>query len=259
MEHAFDRVAHWRSERAAAGRMLLALDFDGTLAPIVPDPADAWLLPAVVAPLQRLSGRADTTIAIVTGRALVDARRRVPIDEIYFAGNHGLEIEGPGVESVHPDALATVDRIAACGAELRAEFARDDGVIIEEKRLSLSVHYRMVEDAERERSIQERVARICNPIPGVRLTDGKKVVELRPDVDWHKGRALQYLMEQLLDANDNVPVLFIGDDRTDEDAFRVLADARDAVVVGDPPPRWASARTHVRSPEEVAELLERLA
>lgn len=260
MVHAFERIAEWRAARAAAGRMLLALDFDGTLAPIVPVPDQAALLPAAHSALTRLLARPDTLLAVVSGRALDDVRARVGLADVHYAGNHGLEIEGPGMRRVHEDAEAAVGKLDACARRLRAEFAGDEGVLVEDKRLTLSVHFRLVHDVEREATIRARVEDACGELDGLRLTEGKKVVEIRPDVQWDKGRATSFLVRTLLGENRRAPVIYIGDDRTDEDAFEVLRGRGEGVLVAENGARRSSAAAAwLRSPEEVVTLLERLA
>src|SRR5690606_36240593 len=150
MVHAYDCIDEWRARRARAQSMLLALDFDGTLAPIVPQPDQATLLPGARRAIQRLLDRADTRIAIVSGRALADARERVGLQGVYYAGNHGLEIEGPDVERIHPEALAATHAVAECRAALEREFAAEPEVLVEDKHLSLSVHFRLMADETRE-------------------------------------------------------------------------------------------------------------
>lgn len=259
MVHAYERIADWRRARERAGRMLLALDFDGTLAPIVPVPDRAALLPAAHDAIGRLLRRRDTIVAVVSGRALGDVRQRVDFDGVYYAGNHGLEIEGPDVHRMHAEAEAAAHLLAECTTALRAEFAGEPDVLVEDKRLTLSVHYRLVDDEARERHIRARVGRCCGARPGLRLTDGKKVVEIRPDVDWHKGRATSFLVETLLGANGSAPVVYIGDDRTDEDAFVALHGRGEGVLVAPQAVAASAASAWLRSPDEVASLLDRLA
>jgi trehalose 6-phosphate phosphatase len=257
MRHARDRVDEWAARRARDGNLLLALDFDGTLAPIVPVPDDAGILPAAVAALAELAARADTRVAIVSGRGLEDVRRRVGLETLHYAGNHGLEIDGPQVRQVHEEAAHARPSLETCARRLEAEVATIDGVLVEDKGLTLSVHYRMVDDDAVAREVVERVRTVCGGIEGVRLTEGKKVVEIRPDVDWDKGRATTFLVDHLMPAGGHV--VFIGDDRTDEDAFRALAGRGEGVIVADPPPADTAAASFVRSPAEVADVLALLA
>jgi trehalose-phosphatase len=177
----------------------------------------------------------------------------------HYAGNHGLEIEGPGVHRIHPEAADSAPALAACVRALRQEFADEEAVLIEDKTLTLSVHFRLVADEAREQAIRDRVARCCGGHAGLRLTAGKKVVEIRPDVPWDKGRATRFLVDTLLADAPAAPVLYIGDDRTDEDAFVALRGRGDGIIVAQRAPEDSAATAWLRSPEEVATFLERLA
>jgi len=258
--HATQRLEEWRAARRHAGRMLVALDFDGTLAPIAQHPAAVELPPAARAALERLARRPDTDVAIVSGRALEDVRRRVDLPDLYYAGNHGIEIEGPGIQEVHRDAARAMPRIAACAEALRRALADDPGYVLEDKGLTLSVHYRLSRDPHARERILSHVCALCDPTPGLRITEGKKVVEVRPDVPWDKGRATRFLLDALQAGLDTrIPALFIGDDRTDEDAFVALRDCGAGIVVADEPPAETAATAFLRSPREVADFLADLA
>lgn len=257
--YAMDRISVLRAARGAAGSMLLGLDFDGTLAPIVPRPEGAGLLPAAREALITLAGRHDTRIALVSGRGLDDLRQRVNIDGVYYAGNHGLEIDGPDVHRVHAEAEAARDSLAQLARALENELSAIDGVVVENKTLTLSVHFRMVEDEAESERVRAAVRACAGIYNGMRLTDGKKVVEIRPDVDWHKGRAFRFLRDRLEQRFGRGPAIFIGDDRTDEDAFRELGEMDCSIVVGDPPHHDSIAHARLRSPEEVAAFLHLLA
>ena len=101
---------------------------------------------------------------------------------------------------------------------------------MEDKQLTLSVHFRMVEDESDAARVRDVVRTCARGHTGIRLTDGKKVVEIRPDVDWHKGRAFRFLRDTLEERFGRGPAVFIGDDRTDEDAFRELGDVEKRVM-----------------------------
>jgi trehalose 6-phosphate phosphatase len=255
---ALDLTDELKAKRAAAGMMLLGLDFDGTLAPIVPRPDDATLPAATKPLLETLVGRADTRVALVSGRSLGDLEQRVGIAGIWYAGNHGLEISGPGVERLHAEAQAAVVRLTATARALEQHFDGVAGVIVEDKGLTLSVHFRMVEDPDLGERISEQVAEVCAGVPGLRLSGGKKVVEIRPDVDWHKGRALHFLRETLSAGHTEAPTIFIGDDRTDEDAFREVGDGGCAIYVGDTPPAGTAAHALLKGIDDVRRFLQRL-
>jgi trehalose 6-phosphate phosphatase len=258
LQDALELVDQLRTARAAAGLVLLGLDFDGTLAPIVPRPEDA-ALPAALRPLlHALAARPDTVIALVSGRGLRDLADRVAMPDIYYAGNHGLEIEGPGVHRVHEAARAAADLMAATARRLETELAAVAGVIVEDKGLTLSVHYRLVGDDATAGRVRDVVRACTAGAAGIRITHGKKVVEIRPDVDWHKGRALDFLRASLTADHPGAPTVFVGDDRTDEDAFRAVGDDGWGIIVGDPPPPDTAARAALPSTAAVAEFLRRL-
>lgn len=252
-------VSDLREARRRAAGLLLGLDFDGTLAPIVARPEDA-ALPARVRPvLESLARRPDTRVAVISGRALADLTGRVGVAGVYYAGNHGLEIDGPDVRRMHPAADAARDQIAALGRELERVIDGIDGATVEDKGLTLSVHYRRVRDEHACERLRRAVRATAVPHAGIRLSEGKKVIEIRPDVDWNKGRALRFLRETIEAATGPTPAVFIGDDRTDEDAFRELGPTDFAIVVGDPPPPGTAARAFLPDTEHVAGFLERLA
>jgi trehalose-phosphatase len=257
---ALAKVAEWRVARSRAGRLLVAVDYDGTLTPIAPSPDEAVLsAPARVALLQ-LAQRPDTDLAVISGRALEDLRPRIGVPDIYYAGNHGLEIEGPGLQEVHQEANGARPRIAACADMLRSGLAGEPGAILEDKGLTLSVHYRQVTDPGAEERIRTLVRHACANLTGLRITEGKKVFEVRPDVEWDKGRALRFLLEVLDAASATAtPVLFIGDDRTDEDAFRALRGRGDGIIVAPEVPPHTAATASLGSPDEVLLFLESLA
>lgn len=271
LPHALDRTPALVALRQAAGRMLVALDFDGTMSPIVPRPEDARLHEAVEAPLRRLVERSDTVVAIVSGRGLSDVRARVVMPGIYYAGNHGFEIEGPDVDRVHPAASEARPDLESCIEALVDALSDEPGTEIEDKRWTLSIHYRRAEREGAEARVRAAIDEHCRR-PGLRVTEGKKVFEVRPDVEWDKGKATEFLLDVLTEesggGDDGVaripgaprlPAIFVGDDRTDEDAFVVVRDLGGGIVVGDPPPSDTAAVAWLRGPKEVAELIRGLA
>lgn len=257
--HAFELIPEWRAARDRLGHMLVALDFDGTLAPIVPHYLDAQLLPEARPVLERLAARSDTDIALISGRSLRDLEQRIGLPGIYYAGNHGLELHGPDLADVVPGALALQARVQRCRAALEDVLRSLPNVHLEDKQLSLSVHYRMVDDPGQQRQVEEVVERVFQQhCEGLRLTSGKRVREIRPDIDWDKGKALLYIIREIerLRGAQVLP-MFVGDDTTDEDGFVALEGRGAAVLVGDPHAPTA-ARSYVRSPEEAVMMLEKL-
>lgn len=254
-----ERVGAWSRGWQASGRIVLLLDFDGTLAPIVDHPDGAAMPTATRAAVRRLSEHPGVYLAVVSGRGLHDARQKVGIRGIAYAGNHGMEIQGAGLDRVHPEAAAARPRLEQVRDDVTRRLTEIPGAIIEDKGLTLSIHYRLVPRDLVDR-VMSTVASSAEKVEGLRLTDGKKVVEVRPDVDWQKGKAVEFLLENL-SPPDGTPIIYIGDDRTDEDAFIALRQrsAGEGVIVAESPPAHTAARAFLRSPEEVGELLGILA
>lgn len=259
--HALERVPAWREGWRRSGRLVLLLDFDGTLAPIVSRPEDAAIPPETRSALDRLLDRPGVEAAVVSGRGMADARDRARIPGIAYAGNHGMEIEGAGIHRIHPEAKAARPVIEEVAARIGPALEGIEGAFVEDKGLTLSIHFRMVPTEADEDRVREAVLRATDGVEEVRVTAGKKVLEVRPRVEWDKGRAVLFLLEQLKPPAD-APVLYLGDDSTDEDAFRALASwegVGEGVLVADPPSVTTAAVAYVRSPEEVGELFRALA
>ena len=250
----FDRQQEVRARIDRAAGLLLFLDFDGTLAPIAPRPALAELPNPTRGALSELAALAETTVAIVSGRALEDVRQRVGIAGLIYAGNHGLEIEGRGLSFQHPGAVALLPVVSAITTTLTARSSALEGVEVEVKGLTTSVHYRQAPPSQRgdlERLIGSIVAR---DDPRIEITSGKMVHEIRPRVDWDKGKAVVWIRNQL-DQSGALPFV-IGDDMTDETAFTGFDDA---VTICVDPRRPTGARYHLESPEDVRVFLGWLA
>ncbi len=240
---------------AAAGkrRLALFLDYDGTLTPIVERPEDAVLAEETRSVLRRLAR--THTVAIVSGRDLQDVRTRVGIEGLHYAGSHGFDIEGPGGARVHDAALASAPKLAAAADEVARDTAALAGVQVERKRFAVAVHFRRARAADVP-AVEAAVERALARHPGLRKTGGKMIFELRPDVDWDKGRAVIWLL-RALDLEDALPV-YIGDDDTDEDAFRALGSRGVGIAVLDAP-RATAARYVLPDTDAVRALLAALA
>jgi trehalose 6-phosphate phosphatase len=239
--------------------MVLLLDYDGTLAPIVDRPELAGMPQATRLALERLMSRPGVEVAVVSGRGLADVREKAAIPGIAYAGNHGMEIHGPGIDRVHPEAAAARPVLERAADELRVAIASIPGAFVEDKTLTLSVHFRLA-PRERVPELHRIVRRVVEPLEGVHLTEGKQVIEVRPNVDWNKGRAVLFLLDQMRPPAGS-PVLYFGDDRTDEDAFHALHDASrgEGVLVADEVPEHTAASSYLHDPREVGEVFAALA
>lgn len=205
---------------AARPRALLT-DIDGTLSPIAPTPAAATLLPGVADLLTRATGTFDL-VAAISGRAAPDARRMVGVDTITYVGNHGLEELAPGAEEpvVVPEAVPLLPRIAeVLGFVEHTLGPLLPGLRVERKGVTGSIHVRQTEDPERAEEAVMALLKGSTLANGLLVTRGRMVVEVRPPVGVDKGTAIAELAER----HGLRGAVYLGDDRTDIDAFRALS------------------------------------
>jgi alpha,alpha-trehalase len=237
-------------------RLVVLLDYDGTLSPIAPRPEDAVLSSATREVLCHLGERWLT--AIISGRSLADVRDLVGLDHLLYAGNHGLEIEGPAGSDIRRNlAEDFVPDVTAAAAELDAALAGVEGSLVENKRYSLSVHYRLVAP-EQVTVVETAVDATIALHPKLKKRLGKKVFELRPNLAWDKGKAVRWLLETIDDQDAGLLPVYIGDDVTDEDAFAALAEDGVGVLVSDQ--QQETAATHrLQDTDEARRFLARLA
>jgi len=221
----------WMGNGPVGKNVAVFLDFDGTLAPIVPRPGDARISVEMRSLVRRLA--ATCTVAIVSGRDRGDVADRVGLPELVYAGSHGFDISGPGgLHMQHEEGGRYLPDLYQAGKDLHHCLDAIEGVQIERKKYAIAVHYRNVPEAQQQQ-VQEAVYAVANATERLELSAGKKVVELRPAIDWHQGLAVGWIMDALqLDAGKVLP-LYIGDDLTDEDAFRFLKDSGVGILVGD--------------------------
>jgi trehalose-phosphatase len=235
--------------------VLLALDFDGTLAPLQDDPEDSRVLPEAVTALAALGAQPDVVrLALVSGRALGDLHRlaQVPPGTVLI-GSHGAERARVAEHGLDRDVIQLTDdqsdRLAALGGEMQAVARGRDGVWVETKPAAVAVHTRMADPATAEEA--EREALAIGDRLGSKVLHGKKVVEVSV-LDADKGAALVALRDEIGAG----VVVSAGDDVTDENAFRALGPDDVTVKVGD---GATVARYRVADPEALAGLLADLA
>ncbi len=244
------------------GRPAVFYDFDGTLSDIVNDPNAATLVAGAADALRELAARCP--VAVLSGRDLADVTQRVGLPGIWYAGSHGFELTAPdGKHHQNDAAAAAIPVLEQAAAELRNQLGSIPGVVVEHKRFGVAVHYR--------NTARDRVGEVAATVRAagrrdeLRVTTGREVIELRPDIDWDKGKTLRWVMDHLRETSPGplVPI-YLGDDITDEDAFdAVRAGPVQGVPIlvrhnedGD---RATAALYALDSPAQAGEFTERLA
>ena len=207
-----ERVAH-------ANRILVLLDFDGTLAPFEADPSSAQMPEETRRRLSMLAEHPRATVGVVSGRALGDLMPRVGIKGVVYAGNHGIEIVAQGRCFVEPCARALEPALTQIVSELRAQLLGLPNVRVEDKQFTATVHWRTANEAERTRA-SELVLTAVHASPHFHCRPGRHEVDILPRCGWHKGTAAHWIRREL--GLDDALVLYAGDDVSDEDAFAAL-------------------------------------
>ena len=210
-------------------KLLLVMDFDGTLAPIKSAPSKAALSNKTRNSLKKLAACPRIRLAVFSGRPLREIINLVSVKRVYYSGNHGIEIKGPGMSFCHPEADDKKTFIDAASAEAEKLFKPVKGTVIERKKFTLSLHYRMVSktDMPAFRTAARHLKEFSRGFP-VSWKKGKKVIEAVPDISWDKGKALSHLMKEL---GFPYPVV-LGDDRTDEDMFKIVKKRGMGIRIG---------------------------
>ncbi|XP_059304955.1 trehalose-phosphate phosphatase A-like [Lycium ferocissimum] len=260
---------------AKGKRIALFLDYDGTLSPIVDDPDRAFMSGAMRSAVRNVAKYLPT--AIISGRSRDKVYDFVGLPELYYAGSHGMDIMSP-VRSISDDYsytrstdkqgkevnlfqpasefLPMIDEVFRSLVELTNDIT---GAKVENNKFCVSVHYRNV-DEKSWSTIGESVDELLRHYPRLRLTHGRKVLEVRPVLNWDKGKAVEFLLESLgLNNCDDILPIYIGDDRTDEDAFKVLREGNKGYgILVSSAPKESSAFYTLRDPSEVMQFLKRL-
>lgn len=245
-------------------RLAVFLDYDGTLTPIVKDPDRAFMSDQMRDIVRNLATLFPT--AIISGRGREKVQSFVKLQELFYAGSHGMDISGPQGDrrqSVEQLAFRPAARFEPVMQEvfqwLQQRIKSIPGATVEDNKFCVSVHFRNCEE-ESWPEVQAVLAEALQMQPELRLSRGRKVLELRPQVEWNKGHAVEHLLGALgLGSYDDVLPLYIGDDRTDEDAFKMLADRSSGFgILVSSRAKPTAAKFTLRDPTEVMTFLERL-
>ncbi|SDK76670.1 trehalose 6-phosphatase [Actinopolyspora mzabensis] len=247
-------------EEIGGGPLLVALDFDGTLAPIADTPEEVRLPRRSREVLRKLAR--SSQVAVISGRDLSDLRARVGLPELWYGGNHGFELSAPfGDVTDRSAGKASIGDLDAIETWLRSELTTP-GAVLERKRFALAVHYRDVADED----VAHLTTLVRAAVAGretVRTTGGRRVTEIVPNVAWDKGTALNWLLERVGvgTGETGFTVLYAGDDRTDEDALRTVHAENTGIFVLSEEHREHLSWAHyvVSGPDELVDVLEHLA
>jgi trehalose-phosphatase len=247
-------LEHFQEIARSGDRLAVFLDYDGTLTPIVSRPEDAWLTDSMRQTLRELVG--CMPVAILSGRDLDDVRGRVHVDGIVYAGSHGFDIAGAGGLR-RQLGVAYLSVLDATETELREALDEILGAQLERKHFSVAAHYRNVNENDASR-VALAVDAVAARHRELRRIDGKRVYELLPDIDWNKGKAVLWLLEALGLERENVRPIYIGDDSTDEDAFRALEKRGGIGILVSEQSQPTAAGYSLKDPAEVERFLRAL-
>jgi trehalose-phosphatase len=254
--------AYWNSiRRRIAGKyVVLLLDYDGTLTPIVETPDRARISKQIKQLLKALSMNPRCTLAIISGRCLKDIKKKVGLRSIIYSGNHGLEIQGPDIRFEAPVAPGYKTILQKIKSELKQILFPVKGILLEDKGLCLSLHYRLT-DKKEVPFVRETFYQVVLPylrLGKIKTETGKKVLEVRPAVEWSKGKAVLWLLSKRKSRLRGRPILpiYIGDDITDEDAFKALKNKGLTIFVGKP--KRSHAKYYLKNTRDVSRFLIRL-
>ncbi len=258
MKHFWKDWGRW-CEQLRKRKIFWFLDFDGTLVSIASSPHGVALSHRRRALLKKIADLPLCFIAVVSGRALKDIKSKVNIKGIMYVGNHGLEAYGQGLKSISycsPQFKKNLDKFKE---QLKKSFSTLPGVWVEDKGLTLSVHYRRLEK-KNERLFERKFREMCKPylmMRKIKVVSGKKVFDIRPPVAWNKGTMVSRLLslKRKNAGGKKILPVYVGDDKTDEDAFKVLKNRGITIVVGRP--RKTHARYFLNNTNEVGKLLEK--
>lgn len=239
-------------QKLADNEPAIFLDYDGTLSPIAKRPEEALLSEEMKTMLEKLAH--FCLIAIVSGRDRADVANMVGLNDLYYAGSHGFDISGPqNLKMQHEGGRECLPDLNSAEKELRTALENISGAYVERKKFSIGIHYRNVPD-ENIPFIKDTVQRVLQNFTRLKKGLGKKIIELKPNIDWHKGKAIFWLLERLDLSKSGVLPIYIGDDITDEDAFRELENRGLGILVGDHGQR-TSAHYRLENVNEVQQFL----
>lgn len=238
--------------------IIIFLDYDGTLTPIVKNPEAAVIAAGKKELLRKLSKNKMCKVAVISGRSLADIKNKIGLSNIIYSGNHGLEISGPKFKFKVPVSREYKVILREIKNQLKKKFSFVRGILLEDKGLCLALHYRLV-NKNQIPLVESGFKEVTSPYllkHKIEIKPGKMVFDIKPALRWDKGKAvLQLLSRQkaFLRGKAILPI-YIGDDKTDEDAFRVLRNNSLTIFVGKPKKSYAGF--YLKNTNEVFKLLK---
>jgi len=207
-------------------------DYDGTLSPIVRDPGKAFIGKKMKSKLAELANH--YSVSVVSGRDKGDIEKFIELDRVIYAGSHGFRIEGPdNLYMEQAEAKELLPRLDQMEKQLEVSLEQKiNGLQVERKYFAIAIHYRNAPKGTFKK-IKNEVYRMIDDDPDFKTGRGKKILEIKPSLNWHKGRAIEWIINRLDFSvpEKHVPI-YVGDDVTDEDAFRAIADTGIGILVG---------------------------
>lgn len=259
MEYLFSKWDQLK-EKLRDRSLFIFLDFDGTLVPIVETPVKAKLPAKTKTLLRKIASSTKVKLAFISGRNIEDIKNKIGIKNAIYSGNHGLEIEGPEIRFkpvVPREFRKALEKISE---RLQKQLSSFKGILIEDKGLSLSIHYRLAKKGQipKIKTILHEAVILPLVRNKIKIKSGKMVLEIRPPVEWDKGKVVLWLLARKIFVSQDITAfpIYIGDDITDEDAFSALKDKGLNIFVGEP--RESYAQYYLKSPNEVTDFLERV-
>jgi trehalose 6-phosphate phosphatase len=248
------------NKKARSALIFLFLDYDGTLTPIARSPDEARMPASTRKLLQDLTGLSRVRLAVISGRSLRDIERQVRLKGIVYAGNHGLDIEAPGTAGLRLVPLSATKTMRTVYKDLKHALSGITGILLEDKGAILSIHYRLA-SREQVKIMRAVIKRVLYPFIAqkkLKLSAGKKVIDVKPPVEWSKGHAVSWILEtaKKLFQNKKIMPVYFGDDITDEDAFRRIGRNGMTIRVGRS--KKTSAQYRLKNTREVYSFLNQL-
>lgn len=255
----FDHQQRIMNKIKEAKKIILFLDYDGTLVGFKDDPEQVKTPADVIGLIGQLRSDPTYEIIIITGRTLKDITSKIPIHQIHYAAVHGLHIQHvDGTETIMNKADKIQSTLSKIKKQAQIAFSDEPNIRIEDKSFTLAFHYRMLSNKEKQ-SAKKRFNAIANDIIDtneIELLKGDNVIEVRPQ-GWNKGTTVSYFLDHYQEDIPTLPI-YIGDDTTDEDGFGILHDPAITIIVKNGTTRNTSASYWVHNPDDVVQFLSQL-